>query len=468
MATCRIIPPAPNNEDSILFKEALKFSNNNRKQAILAYGVARSNNFKEWFGDWEKGIANHGELDVNGEPSYKEVLQYQIALMNKQSYVDDLIPTASTPFLAVAKKKVDNLYKQRNVLKDKFAKTTDIKERNSITRDLEAIKFAIDDVAGQQEKLKDINNIKQVFSIAKQDINELESILSQDFVSEEEIFYADKIIDLWKAAGDFEAEEHLFLDEDERNTEEIRNTLLEFRATVENHGRKLTGIKKQRLEEFIRKTLGSEISSEEIWKAMSDDWGLKTKTLNIGRHDSAILQAIHRSVEDANFLAQQEANIRFKTLDDLLEKALPKLDAMGGNTPFDVFKQETANGKLTGNMVFRFTQEFFNTRKRMLNSAKGADISDSLRKKLWADYYKWQNDNTITFDPRYLFADGQGEESSIPKEFIFSGNEGEFSEEGKAAHVAELKKQLGEKGYATYLKSLEKNIEKYRLEREAV
>lgn len=66
---CTLSLNAPNGNKSILFKDIMK-SSGNHEDAIDTYYFTKTEEFKEFYGDWENGEVSPDKLDLNGEPKY--------------------------------------------------------------------------------------------------------------------------------------------------------------------------------------------------------------------------------------------------------------------------------------------------------------------------------------------------------------------------------------------------------------
>lgn len=380
---------------------------------------------------------------------------------------DFLLPDAYIQVKAVEQKrkqKIDtDIIKNRQKLKT----VEDPAEYRSIIAEIERLKKSQEKSEQRLLVSEKINAYESVLEFADTQLNEVAKLLEKDKVSFEGISYSQRVIDLWKSAGDFSTAPnmHILLDEDEFNTPEIREEFRLRAAKAEDLESIITPIKEQYISDFVREHTNKNLTTEEIFKLISDSSKIKSLTLNLGRHDDAMLQAIFSAVERANVLAQQEASDVWKNMDELGEKVRKKT----GNN-YNIFKQYTEDGKETGRTVDRFSPEFYEKRNQLLQSAfHNRDKATGEVKKNSSDvkkYFDWINTNTATFDPRILFPDSLLEEGTMPESFLYKRVQ--FAETDKQKHISELKSHLGEKGYEFYIERQKKKIEEFKVRREAI
>jgi hypothetical protein len=393
--------------------------------------------------------------------------------------IDELLTGSETRVTAVEQKRKQkintDIIKQRQELK----KADTPEEVRSIYAKLEKLQKTLEQAEKRTILSRNIESFEDVEKFGKVQLKEIETLLKNPAISYDDVYYAQRILDLWKKAGDFSSKsnEHIFLDPEEFESSEdvtlpdgtvvpsVRSRFRALGAKAEDLQSRLTTIRDQYVTDFVNQYTEGGLTQEEVFKAMKDVHKMATLTLNISRHDDAMLQAIFLSVESANIKAQQEADEIFKKLDSLTPKFLKKA---GGN--FEILKQKDSSGKETGRVVHRFSADFFDIRNNLMTEAfYKKDLNTGDYKKNPAgikSYYDWISKNTISFDPRILFEDSLLEDGTMPEEFLY--NRVKFDEAQKQAHIAELKAQLGEKGYNYYLQQMEKRIEKFKVRREAI
>lgn len=383
------------------------------------------------------------------------------------SNIDELIPNAENKIVDAEKIRKNKINTEIIRQRQKLATVTDPSEMRKILQTIEGL---IQSLEGAEERTllaKNISAFEDIEIFGKKELKEIESLLLNPAISADDLYYAQRIVNLWLKAGDFstEANAHIFLDEDEFNTDEVRAKFRALAAKAQDLQSKLTTLSKDNLTDFVNQYTNGKLTQEEIFKNIRDASKLATLTLNISRHGDAMLQAGFASIEAANMKAQQEASVMWKKLDDLTAKFLKK---SGGN--FNILKQLTKEGLETGRAVHRFSPEFFELRNNLLKKAFWT--RDPVTKKLTKNpeavkaFFDWTNKNTVSFDPRILFEDSALEDGTMPENFLYKRVT--FDEGSKQKHIAELKSHLGEKGYEYYIKRAEDKINKFKLRREAI
>ena len=410
------------------------------------------------------------------QPALRPIMESQQLDLFSDS--DELIKGAEAKLESVEKRrrnKIDSeIIKQREAYKN--AKTPD--EARSAIDKLERLQELYEEANKRTVLAKNAESFEDFEKFGKAQLKEIRQLLKNPAISADDVYYAEKIINLWIKAGDFSVQpnEHIFLDADEFNSSEdvtlpdgtvvpsIRSRFRTLGNRAQDLQSDLNAIRNKHVTDFVRQYTDSGLTQEEIFDHLKSVHKIGTLTLNLYRQDDAMLKAIFLSVEEANIRAQQEANDVWEKLDELTPKFLKK---GGGN--FNILKQMTADGKETGRAVHRFSADFFEKKNQLLTEAfyrldpRTGDIKKNPEGV--KAFYEWLSANTISFDPRILFEDNIDLNSSMPKKFLYSRVT--FNEAAKAEHIAELKAQLGEKGYEFYLKRMEEKIEKFKLRRDA-
>jgi hypothetical protein len=381
---------------------------------------------------------------------------------------DDLIAAAESEIVQAEKIRKEKLYS--NILKERsnLATANTADEQKVILKRLEALTQIYNESEKREILAKNISAFEDVEIFGKNQLKEISTLLSKPAISADDVYYAQRIINLWKKAGDFstQPDEHIFLDSEEFNTPEIRTMFRVLASTAQDLQSVVTKIKRDYTTEFVKNaTSDGKLTQEDIFKAIKDTHKVASDTLNVGRLKLPILQAGFMAVEKANIEAQREASEVWSKLDKLAEKVLKKT----GNN-YNIFKQITIDNKETGRLVHRFSPEFFETRNQLLKNAfwsKDPKTGDIKRDKNQIKaFFDWVNTNTISFDPRILSEDTVLEDGTMPTKFLY--NQVKYNEAEKQKHIAELKSQLGEKGFEYYMSRVEKKIQKFKLRREAI
>ena len=169
------------------------------------------------------------------------------------------------------------------------------------------------------------------------------------------------------------------------------------------------------------------------------------QALDISEVNNPLVQAMHSYLKKANFKAFTEATTISETIDTLIKKI--------GKVNWDLFKQTFSNtdNRETGNLVYRFSQVFFDERSTILSNAR-ASKNAKARAQAYKKLVKFNADKTIIFDVRKLF----------PGYWNTT-----FTQQEIDAHIKELKDTLGEYGYNKFYEKAKENIDKYILDLES-
>ncbi len=385
---------------------------------------------------------------------------------------DYLIVSAKDQVTQAEKLRRNKIQSEVVQTKDQLSKATDsFVIRNLLSR-LEQLSKQLSTAEQRVIATDSVNTFENVLLFADSQLKEVENLLSKESISADNILFAQRIINLWRKAGDFSgnSNEHIILDQDEVNSPDIKN---EFRLRgnlAEDLESRLNPIREDHIISFVRKYTNENMTKDQIFSYLKDSSKLSALTLNLGRNEDLMLQALYSGIESANIKARTEANNIWEKFDQLTSKVLPKLKKMNSSgNPWRVFEQLSKSGKGTGKLLHRFSTEFFNTINDLkFNAFQKRDSKTGEIKISKPDiekYYKWLNDNTISFDARKLFNDEQLNNNHFNNKFLFNNK---FNENDKLKHINELKSQLGQKGYDFYYDKVKEKIEKFKLDREVI
>ena len=383
---------------------------------------------------------------------------------------DDLIAEDKTNEVAQAEKvrmeKIDyNLRRAQGRLHN--VEVSDVAEMRKILHDIEKYKNALADAKTRYEHASEkIKNTNDVLIYADKQLDEIATLLKRPALSPENVNYCQRIINLWKRAGDFSSDIHIILDEDEANTPEIKEEFRKRSAVAQDLDKILSKIHETHVTNYVNQYSSTNVTKDEIYQHIADCGWIASRTKNIARHGDKMLNTIFTSVEQASMYAQREANDIWVQLEELTEKALPKLKALAnGKNPFRVLEQVTESGLSTGKLISRFSDAYYKEKNRLYNQAFNNKNGKKPTQVEVKKYFKFLNENNITFDVRLLFEDTKGDYVHLPDNFLF---ESKHTEAEKQAHIAELKEQLGEKGYEWFYNRLEGKIKRFQDTRAAV
>ncbi len=395
------------------------------------------------------------------------------------SQVDELIAGSESKFEPKEYLAVKAERARLQQLKDSLRNSTDPDQIKALNKLIQASESKYERLRNQLEDFQENYSLTKIFEQAEDNFAELDRIFSKPNLSYEDLQYAKNITNFWIKAGEFiPGREHMFLDKDEADDPAIKAKFIEFRNRADEYNGRDLVIKEDKITEDVNAYNGTNKSKEAILGIFKDAWGLQAEAMSLGRVDNDMLQAIYKAVEEVNSKSEILATQVWKRIDEAYEKALPGLRSIqrktGGSTVFDVFKQQREDGKLTGNITFRFSQEFYDQKRELFRKASRLDrkyrnnpdaILKAASSKAWKEYYNFLNNEMTIFDVRMLFADEQADDGTVPDQFIYSRKT--YAPGVIAQHEAMLKEQLGEKGFQIYMESQEKKIEKFKAVRQA-
>jgi hypothetical protein len=346
------------------------------------------------------------------------------------------------------------LYDNRAKLSLAKRNTSDADKRQSYRDKLAKVNAKINSVEESIVVLENSNKLSEIEKYAEEDMKTLERIFTKENPSFEDLNIARRIINLWKRAGTFESTEpHIFFTPAEfaardEGFKEIADKFTEWRRQAELHDDDLVYLENSVIENALKKTFGEHVSFDSS-EPLKEIGFLAKNVLDISEIDNILLNGIATWVKKANFAAKLELDGIFKELDDLIDKANLK--------DYDIFQQTFSNedNRKTGELVFRFTQEFFEwegkvreQRERVERSLFGKKASkgkiDMLEKanRKFVEEFKKETD---FFDVRIFDKEYKG-----------------YSEEKEAQERERLIGVLGEKGYETYYELNMKKLESYK------
>lgn len=348
-------------------------------------------------------------------------------------------------------------------LKVQERQSTSPSEKVQLNKRIEVLEDRINEIIGVEGDIDNkgiINNILKLNALedveiyAQDQLSSVEDIFKKDTISKEEADYARKVVGLWLKAGDFSAEESLFWSEDELEDvdkneilRKVKAKFNEFRNRAEDIQRKfIIPMELQLVSEAGLDEFDVDISGVLNQPFKDVSWGTK-EMLDISEVNHPLAQLMSSYLKKATFGAHQESIVINDEVDRLINK-IDKLD-------WDLFQQEFSNtdSRKTGNLTFRFSQEYFDTVKELFAKARNAPAGKA-KSAAYKEAVEFTRKNSLVFDVRKLFAD---------KELwgII------YSEDEVNAHVKELKDALGEIGYQQYYERAQEKVEKYKIAREA-
>ena len=352
---------------------------------------------------------------------------------------------------------LDDYNRQLGRLRDARKVASSEDKKKSINKQILDLTQRITSLEEDMELAKAIKRIEDLKYFGDKAIERVRELSQKAELSIGEIEEANRLIELWQAIGDFSNDigddNHPIFTEQELKSERLKhgwtdddgtkhNGFSYYKEQMDSLSRPINKRAAEYVLDFVRSTLNHPyFTKEDIFKAISDVSWLRSRTLDLSRVPDAMVQAISKAMFKANNAARREADEKIEQWEKLWKAAYPFIK----NNP-DIFVQLRRDGSKTGNLVYRFSQDFFDEETILREKAR-----NSKNKKDWDNYQKWLKDNTIFFDVRILFNE-DGSIKNTPE---------------AEAHKKELLDILGEKGYQYYLNHQTKLLSEYNELKEA-
>jgi uncharacterized protein (DUF433 family) len=361
------------------------------------------------------------------------ITNLQAIVVNNTVIIEDIIDLAPTT------EEGEDFNKANALKKSYLNRIANIQkniEKTEATQDFDKAEQLKSVLSGLQDRLLEVNSITSLASLhAKglQDMQEVRDMLNGN-VTLEDTLYIRKVIHFWKKGID------LLFDTEDRQSEQLIKLFKEIEAEAEKFNDELKVYEDKYINNLI-KQYGSEQTVDNIFEHYKDINGLSSQTLDISRSGNALLDSTFLLVKDANIDAIDSSKEIINTLNDLEAKARPELRKLGTKEPYDIFRQRTKSGKLTGHIVRRFTNDF----NRGLNS-KLRILSRNNNAVNYIEVLDWAKDNIENVNLNYLIPINplEGEELSNAQ-----------------TYREELKSKLGEVHYNEFLAEQSQLINKY-------
>ena len=332
----------------------------------------------------------------------------------------------------------------------------------------EKLKETIGEIDNKLTNLTKVSSLENLLPFAKDHLEEIAKIFASGDLSVDTIAYVDRIIRLWQKAGDFnlsEGQPHIFFTDAELAIESLKyggtdasgawvNGFAYYKQQMDHYAGLLREFQEERITEFVQKYTNSGLSTFEIYKAITDSNEFAASTLSLAETKDPMLQALAIAIKQQNTKARRDASVIVEEVDTLVEKIKPKLQALKTKDIYDIFKQKDKDGNETGDLVMRYSVEYFDEKDRLFRIAESSG-----RPKHWEKYFNWRRANETMFDVRKLFP-------KTKASGIYRYNQEMFTLDQVNAHKAELEKTLGTRGYNKLIDRLEKKIEEFELDYE--
>lgn len=346
--------------------------------------------------------------------------------------------------------------KQIALNKSKLRESTDKTVKEELYKENISLYEEIDRLKEQNKQVKLISNRAEILNIAKEQIDNIDKILSNPKIDLQNVNRHITTLNMWKRISDLsDISNHPIFSE--RLLEKMlqnRNFLTALK-TINGRSELLLNRVAQIGEQLIEKQIISSHFEDSVKKevlkqfkkmtreGMKDIGNITSLMLDISEYDNVLFKIMSEWTRKADF----DAHLEYTELFEKINSFLSNLDT----NKKDLFKQTQSNtdSRETGNFTFRFTQSYFTMIGRVkarFNNAEKAAINKSKEEK-----EKALNKAYIDMLDEY-----RKFSHAIDVNILF-GKEGRKKDE----YIKYLKERLGEKSYNFYYKEVEKRTKKF-------
>lgn len=241
------------------------------------------------------------------------------------------------------------------------------------------------------EGIKAISSLVELADKAEQDLQMVGDLLKQP-LSSEDIVYVRSIINFWKKAKE------MVFDERANSSDALARLYGGVESLAERKSDELFKIEKANIQSFIKEYNNVDTDIDTIFENYKDINIIQGNVRDISNYDNILLDTIWKAIKTANIEASEESNKLLGDLDVQLKEVLPILKSINPDNPFDIFRQRTERGKLTGHIVNPYTNVFYKDKYKNLNNLNDSKTFESLIK-----YTNWIKNNGEDFNLESIF-----------------------------------------------------------------
>ena len=294
----------------------------------------------------------------------------------------------------------------------------------------------IDALEKQIEKLEEENNLKEISAVANIHLDWASNILDHKKISTSELTEVEQIINVWRDV------KSLFKD-DYQSGGKYQETLSQISNRAEDLEIKYLDMAKAVMVEEINATSTRQVKVKDL-ELMADITATRANMLDLSHVDNPVAQALDTWLKNS----ARDTNTEFTMIARDIKAEFDKLKAHPEfkKNGFDIFLQKDKNGKWTGGLVNRYSQDWYDARAKSWAKVK----RDKGNTKKWADHFKWLRENEIMVDTGVLFEqDGSHKSDGTYKKHVK-----ELINEFGETRANEMIQQAQDK-YMEYLKDLD-------------
>ena len=298
---------------------------------------------------------------------------------------------------ASTKESKGNYYTYAASLRARVIQGEHILNKAKVSQDIIAIEEATNSLMEDKVSLINIRRIQSFADFAmraKEDYAKVSAILDGPMNSED-ITYARNILNFWK-----DVREYSFTSK-HRESEQLMRTFGIIEDEAETAIKRLELIEKNYLEDFIKDTIGKDITLDDLFATYSDIDIVSSNVRDISTYDNDLLTSIWKRVQLANMEAETESETLLKSLNTIIDKVMPKLKAINSKDPYEIFRQLSENGLKTNHLINAYSSKFYSDRSRAYTLAKNGQDFATVN-----NYANWIKAETKAFKLSEYFPSG--------------------------------------------------------------
>ena len=298
---------------------------------------------------------------------------------------------------ASTKESKGNYYTYAASLRARVIQGEHILNKAKVSQDIIAIEEATNSLMEDKVSLINIRRIQSFADFAmraKEDYAKVSAILDGPMNSED-ITYARNILNFWK-----DVREYSFTSK-HRESEQLMRTFGIIEDEAETAIKRLELIEKNYLEDFIKDTIGKDITLDDLFATYSDIDIVSSNVRDISTYDNDLLTSIWKRVQLANMEAETESETLLKSLNTIIDKVTPKLKAINSKDPYEIFRQLSENGLKTNHLINAYSSKFYSDRSRAYTLAKNGQDFATVN-----NYANWIKAETKAFKLSEYFPSG--------------------------------------------------------------
>ena len=250
--------------------------------------------------------------------------------------------------------------------------------------DINRLDNKIEDLSTRITKLQKSEDLTDIYNEAEKDFININKLLNSDKLSTYQFNQSLNKLQLWITSGDFSTSDHLFLDEEMMESQELQDKFASIGKRAELLMAKLMDKGKPMLANIVNEEFGTELTYDKVVELGHKLGWFPKLGYSLNRVGHALAQFILKTVNEANDAAYREVKIESRELEDLYKNVK--------SSGFDIrnfYQQvsETIKGKNriapTGRLIHKFSDQYFK------DKAKNKTV-------------KFRNTYEFTIDPREL------------------------------------------------------------------